>query len=67
MGVGGHRHSPDALYPLEMAMEAAWASELDWTQRLEEKILFLCRGSNPGRLVCSQTLTELPQPHPTYA
>jgi hypothetical protein len=24
-----------------------WPSELVWTERLQEKILYLCRGSNP--------------------
>jgi hypothetical protein len=31
--------------------EAGWASEPVWTQRLEEKILCPCRGSNPDRPV----------------
>jgi hypothetical protein len=42
MGVSGQRHAPDALYPgkgppLSTGQEAGWASELIWTQRLEEK------------------------------
>jgi hypothetical protein len=43
--------------PVTTGHEAGWASEL--VRRLEEKILFLCRGSNPGRPVCRPT--ELPQ------
>jgi hypothetical protein len=39
--------------------EAGWASELIWTQRLEEKILSFCWGSNPGHPVCFQTLQWL--------
>jgi hypothetical protein len=42
MGVSGQRHAPAALTPGERApvpivQEAGWASELVWTQRLEEK------------------------------
>jgi hypothetical protein len=40
--VNGQRHAPDALYPgkgppVPIRQEAGWASELVWTQRLEEK------------------------------
>jgi hypothetical protein len=42
MGVSGQRHAPATLYPrgkepVHIAYEAGWASELVWTQRLEEK------------------------------
>jgi hypothetical protein len=52
MGVSTQRHAPAALCPGErtpvpIVQEAGWASEPVWTQRLEEKILFLCRGWNP--------------------
>jgi hypothetical protein len=30
-----------------------------WTQRLEDKICCICRGSNPVFPVCNQTFTEL--------
>jgi hypothetical protein len=33
-----------------------WASELVWTQRLEEKSFCLGQRSNPDRPICSQTL-----------
>jgi hypothetical protein len=41
MGVGGQRHVPAALIPgegpqIHIVQEAGWASELIWTQRLEE-------------------------------
>jgi hypothetical protein len=65
-GMSGQRHAPAALYsrertPVPIGQEAGWASELVWTQRLEEKSFGLCRGSSPVRPVCNQTLlTELP-------
>jgi hypothetical protein len=37
--------------PVPIVQEAGWAPEPVWTQRLEEKILFPCRGSNPDRPV----------------
>jgi hypothetical protein len=48
LGVSGQRHSPATLYPgkgyrLPIGYEAGWASELVWTQRIEKKILCLCR------------------------
>jgi hypothetical protein len=52
MDVSGHRHAPAALYPrgkdppVPIEQEAGWASELVWTQRLEEEYFRLCRGSN---------------------
>jgi hypothetical protein len=57
MGVSGQRHAPAALLPpgkgppVPIVREAGWAPEPVWTQRLEEKILFPCRGSNLDRLV----------------
>jgi hypothetical protein len=40
--MSGQRHAPAALYsrgrtPVPIGQEAGWASELVWTQRLEEK------------------------------
>jgi hypothetical protein len=43
--------------PVPIVQEAGWAPEQVWTQRLEEEILCLCRGSNPGRPVT--VLTEV--------
>jgi hypothetical protein len=46
---------PDAIYlpgkepPVRSGQEAGWASELFWTQRLEEKILPLKRSDDLGR------------------
>jgi hypothetical protein len=42
MGMSGQHHAPAALYPRErpsvlIVREAGWASELVWTQTLEEK------------------------------
>jgi hypothetical protein len=59
--VSGHRQALAVLYPQERTrgtnwVGAGWASELVWTQRIEKKSFFLCRGSNPDRPVCSQTL-----------
>jgi hypothetical protein len=34
--------------PVTIVQEGGWAPELVWTQRLEEKFLCLCRGSNDG-------------------
>jgi hypothetical protein len=48
--------------PVSIVQEAGWAPEPVWTQRLEEKILCLCRGPNPGRPVRSQTLYWLSYP-----
>jgi hypothetical protein len=62
MGLSGQRHAPAALYRpgkglrVPIVQEAGWAPELVWTQRLVEKSFSLCRGSNPGRPVRSQTL-----------
>jgi hypothetical protein len=51
-----------ALPSVQIGQEAGWASELVRTQRLEEKIRCLCRGSNPSRPVCSKTLYSLSYP-----
>jgi hypothetical protein len=37
--------------PVPIVLEAGWASEPVWTQRLEKKSFRLCRGSNPDRPV----------------
>jgi hypothetical protein len=42
--------------PVPIRLEAGWATEPIWTQRLEEKILSPLVVSNPGRPVCSRTL-----------
>jgi hypothetical protein len=42
-GMSGQRHDPAALYhqgegpPVPIGQEAGWASQLVWTQRIEEK------------------------------
>jgi hypothetical protein len=61
MGVSGQRHAPAALYPRERTLCSHWIggwvgprAGLDAEAR--RKILCLCRGSNPVRLVHSQTL-----------
>jgi hypothetical protein len=57
MGVSGQRHAPAALLPpgkgppVPIVQKVGWAPEPVWTQRLEEKILCPCRGSNPERPV----------------
>jgi hypothetical protein len=51
-GVSGQRHASAALlapekgHPVPVVPEAGWALEPVWTQRLEEKSVHLCRGSN---------------------
>jgi hypothetical protein len=45
--------------PIPIGKEAGCASELVWTQRIEDKFF---RGSNSGRPVCSQTLYWLSYP-----
>jgi hypothetical protein len=42
MGVSGQRHPPASMYdrektPVTTVKEAGWASELVWSQRLEER------------------------------
>jgi hypothetical protein len=60
-GVSGQRHAPVMLYPRERTLgthcTGGWVglrAGLDTEDR--GKILRLCRGSNPGRSVCSQTV-----------
>jgi hypothetical protein len=60
-GVIGQRHAPAALYPGERTLgthcSGGWVvlrAGLD--SEVREKILCLCRESNPGRPVRSQTL-----------
>jgi hypothetical protein len=56
MGVSGQRHAlprfaPGKGPPVPIVLEAGWALEPVWTQRIEEKILCPSRGSNPDRPV----------------
>jgi hypothetical protein len=51
MGVSGQRHAPGKGPPVSIVQEAGWAPEPVWTQRLQEKSFFLCRGSKPDRPV----------------
>jgi hypothetical protein len=67
MGVSGQHHAPAALYPEERTPGTHWTggwvgprAGLDTDAR--RKILCLCRGSNPGRPVRSQTLYCLNYP-----
>jgi hypothetical protein len=43
--------APGERTPVFIVQEAGWAPEPVWTQRLEEKISCLCRGSNLDRPV----------------
>jgi hypothetical protein len=48
MGVSGQRHTPAALYlRMPIVQEAAWVSDLVWTQRLEEKSFASARVRTP--------------------
>jgi hypothetical protein len=60
-GLSGQRRAPAAFHPREWTPGARWTggwvgptAGLDTEAR--GKILCLCRGSNSGRPVCSQTL-----------
>jgi hypothetical protein len=46
---------------VHIGQEAGWVSELVWAEATWQ-ILCLCRASNPGRPVCSQTLHWLNYP-----
>jgi hypothetical protein len=74
MGVSGQRHAPAALLPpgkepsVAIVQEAGRAPEPVWTQRLEEKILYPRRGSNPDRPVVQPVVrhyTAWANPAPT--
>jgi hypothetical protein len=56
------RFTPGKWNPVPTGWEVGRASELVRTQRLEEKSSWFCRGMNPGRPVCSQTLHWLSYP-----
>jgi hypothetical protein len=70
MGVSGQRDAPAAVYPrgkdlpVPIGQEAGWAPQPVWTQRLEEKSSYLCRGSNIDRPVVQSVVrqyTEVPR------
>jgi hypothetical protein len=53
MWVSDQRHVPAALYPgkgppVPIGYEAGWASELIWTERLEEKFFASAEKRIPG-------------------
>jgi hypothetical protein len=57
----GRALPPGKEPPVPIVQEAGWAPEPVWTQRLEEKSC-LCRRSNQGRPVRSQSLYSLSYP-----
>jgi hypothetical protein len=66
MGVSGQRHASATLYPWKGPPPPSTHWIGGWvgvraalTQRLEKKILCLCRGSNPGRLVYGPEVPKL--------
>jgi hypothetical protein len=66
-GVSGQRHVPAALYPWQRTPGASWTG--GWVGTIAGldteawgKILCLCRGTNSGRPVCSETLYWLRYP-----
>jgi hypothetical protein len=76
MGVSGQRHAPAALFhpgkgpPVPIGQEDGWAPEPVWTQRLEEKSVAPCQGSNPDRPVVQPVVghyTVWANPAPLYA
>jgi hypothetical protein len=61
MGVSGQRHAPAAFYPGEKTPGTNWTGvwvgpRAGLDAEAGRKILCLCRGSNLGRAVRSQTL-----------
>jgi hypothetical protein len=71
-GVSGQPHAPgralppgkNPRYPLDRK-EAGWVSRAGLDTDAREKILCLCRESNPARPVCCQTLYLLSYPDRT--
>jgi hypothetical protein len=60
-GVSGQSHTPAALNLQARVPDTHWIGRwvslrADLDTEARRKILCLCRGSNPGRPVCSQTL-----------
>jgi hypothetical protein len=47
----GRALAPGKGFPVPIVQEPVWASELVWTQRLQEKSICLYRGSNIDRPV----------------
>jgi hypothetical protein len=47
----GRTLAPGKGHPVSIVQESGWAPETVWTQRLEEKLFRLCRGSNFNRPV----------------
>jgi hypothetical protein len=65
MGVSGQYHAPAALYPrgIDTHWTGGWVGpRTGLGAETGRKILCLCRGSNPGRPVRSQTLCWLSYP-----
>jgi hypothetical protein len=66
-GMSGQRHAPARFTPMEKTPDTHWIG--GWVSlragmdtEARGKFLYFCRGSNPCRPTCSQTLlTELPQ------
>jgi hypothetical protein len=60
-GVSGQRQAPPALHPRNRTLGTHWIGgwmglRADLDTETAGTILCLCRGSSPGRPVCSQTL-----------
>jgi hypothetical protein len=54
----GRALAPGKRPPVPIVPEAGWAPEPVWTQRLEEKLLRLCLGSNLDRQVVEPVATH---------
>jgi hypothetical protein len=69
MGVSGQRHAPAALYARgkdpRYPLNRKLGEPQSWSDtEARGKILCLCRGLNPGRPLCCQTLYWLSYPAP---
>jgi hypothetical protein len=63
-GVSGQRHASATLHPLERTCAHRIGGWVDFGAGLdtETRGKILCKGSNPGRPVCSQTIYSLSYP-----
>jgi hypothetical protein len=60
-GVSGQRHAPAGKGPPVHILQAGWASELVWTQRLEEKSFAPAGDRTPVVQSVARHCTEVPR------
>jgi hypothetical protein len=71
MGMSGQRHAPAAFThrkgpPVPIVQEAGWASELVWTQRLEEKSSVSAEDRTPVVQPVIRSYTDWATPAPAF-